>query len=381
VRILHITRNFPPATNGGISTAVGELVEASIDRGIDVGVISFDRWRPRVSAESYGTPLRQLGNGVTGWRINSPDQLTPAASWAAEYAPSVIHLHHSMLWEFADSLRQRCDAHLVTTVHVLQAELDELRQLTEPTLSSRAERSALEASDLITAPSEFAANRIRAQYPELEDRVQTLPPGIAITPRADAAATTASTAAAPTALYIGRFADVKGTAELLEVIPRILERVPTVKVVVAGGLPENPKVDRRWRRRFDGAVPQAFAHRFERFEWLDAAGVMDQLERATVLLAPSRIETLGLSVLEAMTFGVPAASTRCGGVESLVDHGVSGLLSAPRDIDALVENAVSLLADVDLANELGRNAAALARRDWTWSTRFDPLRRAYTRLG
>ncbi len=45
-----------------------------------------------------------------------------------------------------------------------------------------------------------------------------------------------------------------------------------------------------------------------------------------ILVMPSRTETLGLVVLEAMSSGLPVVAARAGGIPELIDHGVSGFL-------------------------------------------------------
>ena len=47
---------------------------------------------------------------------------------------------------------------------------------------------------------------------------------------------------------------------------------------------------------------------------------------ADVFVMPSRTETLGLVVLEAMSSGVPVVGARAGGIPEMIEDGVSGFL-------------------------------------------------------
>ncbi len=91
---------------------------------------------------------------------------------------------------------------------------------------------------------------------------------------------------------------------------------------------------------------------------------------ADVLVLPSRAETYGLVVTEALARGLPVIAADVGGVaEALGDGGGSrpGLLVTPDDADALAEALRSWLLDPDLRSDLRRAAAArrLTLRRWT----------------
>ena len=45
-----------------------------------------------------------------------------------------------------------------------------------------------------------------------------------------------------------------------------------------------------------------------------------------IFVMPSRTETLGLVVLEAMSSGVPVVAARAGGIPEMIEEGVSGYL-------------------------------------------------------
>lgn len=84
-----------------------------------------------------------------------------------------------------------------------------------------------------------------------------------------------------------------------------------------------------------------------------------------VLVCASREEGFGLVVLEAMAAGIPVVATRCGGSEDMVEHKVTGLLTAPEDPAALARAVSRVLADQDLADRLTAGAKLLHRRQFT----------------
>jgi glycosyltransferase involved in cell wall biosynthesis len=62
---------------------------------------------------------------------------------------------------------------------------------------------------------------------------------------------------------------------------------------------------------------------------------------------PAVREAYGLAMLEAQAAGLPVVAGREGGVAEVVQHGVTGLLTPPRDVQAFARAVEALLADPD----------------------------------
>jgi glycogen(starch) synthase len=380
MRVLHLTRDFPPRSAGGISTAVGGLVRASLAAGIPCAVISFDGWRPRAragatasaGAAGYAALAPVHEGGVDVLRAWAPAHVEAARAFALAHAPDVLHVHHDMLWPLATELRALLGCRAVLTVHVLQAEQDRLRGLAQGTLSSAAQARALAEADAVIAPSRAVGTRLADAVPDT--RLAVVPLGLDDTTSARAAA--AAPRSGTLVLYAGRFADINGTAELFAAIPRIAGRVPAARFAVGGGLPENRKAEARWLRRWHAQAPAGVQERVKFPGWLSPDALAALYAEAALLLAPSWFETFGLVVLEAMLHGVPVVATAAGALAERIAHERTGLLSAVRDVDALVDNAVRLLDDPALAARLGAAAAIEARRHG-WNVALPALVQVY----
>ena len=354
MRVLHLTRDFPPRINGGLSTAVGGMVRASVEAGLDCAVISFDAWRPN---KPRAEPLREEREaGAPVLRVSAPDQLDRARRWVGD--AEVIHVHDALLWPLAREISGRLR---VFTVHFAQAVGAALREIERPPASMTAEAAAFAEADRVTIPSAALAERL-AIAPE---KLRVVP--LAVHPEP-------ALSRAPVAgriLYTGRFADIKGLHDLAAAFGRLSHR--PAELVVAGGLPDSPKIDRRWRRRLAASLPEGLTLT----GWLDPEALRSEHERAAIVVVPSWFETFGLGALEAMQRAVPVVGTHTPGLASFLRDGVTGLLVPPRDPEALAAALLRLLREPRFAERLGRAAAEDVRARWLWSQRIGALVAAY----
>jgi len=109
----------------------------------------------------------------------------------------------------------------------------------------------------------------------------------------------------------------------------------------------------------------------------DQDQVRAELDRADVLLLPSLSEGISNAVLEAMAAGRPVVTTRCGGMDEVVDDGVDGILVDIGDHEAMAEQLVGLAGDPERHHRLGLAAADRADRDLDLSRQVRLFLEAY----
>ncbi|MDN3293472.1 glycosyltransferase family 4 protein [Streptomyces ficellus] len=101
-------------------------------------------------------------------------------------------------------------------------------------------------------------------------------------------------------------------------------------------------------------------------------GTVNPLEpewvKGSIAAVTSRLESFGMTIVEAMRCGLPVVSTDCPhGPGEIIEDGVDGRLVPVGDVDAIADALLGLIQDDDLRRRTGR--AALAA-----SERFDPVR-------
>jgi glycosyltransferase involved in cell wall biosynthesis len=85
-------------------------------------------------------------------------------------------------------------------------------------------------------------------------------------------------------------------------------------------------------------------------------------QSASVMLNPSTVDNMPISILEAWASGVPVVSTRVGGVPFLVDEGRNALLVEPGQPEAMAEAALRVLDSAALASSLAEAGRAAAEQ-------------------
>lgn len=111
----------------------------------------------------------------------------------------------------------------------------------------------------------------------------------------------------------------------------------------------------------------------------DQTAVREELERTDVLLLPSLSEGISNAVLEAMAAGRTVVTTRCGGMEEVVEHDVDGILVDVGDHDTMAEHLAALAGEPGRRQQLAEGAAVRADLDLDLSRQIRLFREVYER--
>ena len=149
-------------------------------------------------------------------------------------------------------------------------------------------------------------------------------------------------------LFLGRLGERKGIYVLLDALARVVERHPDVRLYCGG----DGDID----AARDAAKRFGVEDRVEFLGWVESSRRAELLATASVYVLPSFAEGLPMSLLEAMSAGLPVVTTPVGGIPEAITDGEEGLLVAPGDAVALSEAIARLLGDPGLRSAMGSRA-------------------------
>jgi glycosyltransferase involved in cell wall biosynthesis len=92
----------------------------------------------------------------------------------------------------------------------------------------------------------------------------------------------------------------------------------------------------------------------------------DVLVLPSIIDARGDTEGLGVALLDAMSYGIPAIASRVGGIPDIIEDGVSGLLVPPADPQALAEAIERVARDPAFARRLADAGRERLRTHFSW---------------
>jgi len=152
----------------------------------------------------------------------------------------------------------------------------------------------------------------------------------------------------PTVLTVARLAEEKGLDTSISAMKQLTKIDYNVNYRIVGDGPWAEKLRRQVVNAeiedivtFCGALPYD--------------DVIGELERADIFLLPSRVEELGVVLLEAQASCLPIVATSVGGIPDAVDSNNSALLVSPGDVNALTEIIKTLIDQPERWEQMGRH--------------------------
>ena len=343
MKIIHVIYSMEL---GGAEVLVAQLCRIQRANGHDVCVFAYSK-------------LGSVGEGLRdeGFEIYVPGEAPPARTMLRYYRqfarlrPDVVHCHNlAATLQGALSARLAGVRCVISTRHSLVAPPYDVAGEVKYNLIAR-------SCDVITGICEITCENLRGAPLAQKEKIVRVYNGASAVGRVDLAPLGEEfVKRGLTLVFVGRLAEVKDLGTLVRAVALASGKVPELQAWIVGDGPVKKDLEalakelgvedrvRFWGQRMDT----------ERF-----------FSAADVFAMSSVSEGLPMSLLQAMSLGVPAVLTDVGGMAEVLRLSGSGLLTPVGDSVAMSEALVRVAEDPALRAEFARRAAETYRAEFT----------------
>ncbi len=381
MRVLIVTREYPPASEGGISRRLSNLVPGLLRAGVDVGVVCFNGSsqfgekvfslapKSRILYTRSGEPnLSDTPSILTDiWRLDRK-----ASSLLSTGAYDLVQIEEPVFGPFILTSVPR-----VVTTHVTQiGEFYALFRLSGITRDPKRvafsgsvgwifDRVCLKKADVIVAVSQTIMNEVHKFYGVGDEKIRVIPNGVDFPNWLDKIEAKRKIGLKNLVfIYAGRLIYRKRVDDFLKALAMLRQRGQRdFSAYVVGSGPAHTfltdlasKLGMASHVKFTGHVSDDVFFKL--------------LEAADVFVLPSSYEGLPISVMEAMAYGCVPVVTNIPQMLGIVRSGENGLIYPLGDLELLCNALDEIASDVELRTSYARKARQSVKGlSWTAATK------------
>ena len=373
MKILMLTWEYPPRVVGGISKVVYDLSHRLIKDGHQVTVVTYRDGDTSYYEDDEGINVYRVDNymihpnNFVDWIMQLNFNMVAKASELMNKFGKfdVIHAHDWLVSYAAKSLKEAYDVPMVATIHATENGRNSgIHDETQRYINDSEWQLTYEASEVIVN-SNYMKNEIQRIFGLPYDKINVIPNGVKLDKfegierdydlRRQYAMDNEKII-----LYVGRLVYEKGVQNLIGAMPKILENYHDSKLVICGrgGMMDELKQE---------AHNLGIDEKVYFVGYCDAAKVQKMYINADIAVFPSTYEPFGIVALEGMLSGTPTVVSDVGGLNEIVEHGVTGMKSYAGNSNSIADSVLALLYDQELCNKVSKNAIEVVKEKYNWN--------------
>ncbi len=277
----------------------------------------------------------------------------------------LLHVHYSLPHATAAQLaREVTGKPYVTTLHGSDVTI-----LGNDPAYEKINTMSVDASDAVTAVSKFMADEAKNRLgvkskihviPNFVDHIKYQPaPCSLIESKGDDAITL---------IHVSNFRPVKRVEDLVYSMCVLTKEVPTARLILVGDGPDRHMVERLIDKLDLRKNIRMMGYRND---------IPEILRCADALVMSSETESAPLTILEAMSIGLPIIASKVGGIPEQVKDGHNGFLVPVKRPGAIAEAAAKLNSDTELQTRMGENSRKMVLEKFTVDKVLDQYMKVY----
>jgi|GEM_PF-3007061 glycosyltransferase involved in cell wall biosynthesis len=362
---------FVNVTLGSMQGINLELARHLKEKGVEVVILTYGKGRMEIIdgikkyfIKSFIPPSYMLGSYLPR-KLSVIDIFMSLLEVCKKEKVDLIHAFFAFPSDFSATLYKRLTG-TPCVVTVAGADVEVVSEIgyglrLDP-IENKAIRFALRYADMIIAPSSYAKN-CALQAGAKPNKLVIIPFGINREKIKDVPEHYTDKVRElfkiesqdKVILSVCRLHPKKGLKYLLYAIHKLKKNNENVRVIIVGEGPEKLALNMHVKQlkldryvTFTGFVPEQLKHAL--------------MKIADIYVLPSLSDSFPISVLEAMSHGLPVIITNNVGLSDFLKEESFGVLVKPRDIKGLACGILRLLENDDLREKMGRNAMKASMR-------------------
>ena len=374
MKILMLTWEYPPRVVGGISKVVYDLSHKMVKEGNEVTVVTYkDGDNVKYYENDKGVEVYRVDNymirpnNFIDWIMQlNFNMITKANEIINKNGKfDVIHAHDWLVAYSAKSIKESYNIPLISTIHATESGRNNgIHDETQRYINDSEWMLTYESSEVIVN-SNYMKNEVQRLFGLPYDKINVIPNGVNLQLfsnvnidydfRRQYAMDNEKII-----LYVGRLVYEKGIQNLIAAMPKILERYHDSKLIICG---RGGMIDelREQVKYLEIENKVYFAG------YCDSKKMQKMYKCADVAVFPSTYEPFGIVAIESMLSGTPTIVSDVGGLNEIIEHGVTGMKSYAGNANSVADSVLALLFDPKLCFNISQNAIKKVKENYNWS--------------
>lgn len=377
MKILFTSWEFPPNIIGGLGKHVYHLASQLVQDGHDIVVVTrhptgtnevnnptklVNHSGIKVIYTSEDPHLFSFSDDITSWVLAMQhsmlrESLKVLNGELPEWKPEVIHAHDWLVGETGIFFSEYYNVPLVTTIHATEAGRHN-GWLSKPLNQQihALEWWLCQKSDNIITCSQSMAQEVHTLFAVDSQKINIIHNGIDVK---NSWTYQPAYNNKQVLVYVGRLEYEKGIQDLIEIIPKLQEKYPKIRLTIVGSGTQYTALVSQVKDLglTDSVVFTGNVHTNE---------VENLLKAANLAVLPSIYEPFGLVALESAAVGTPIVAAKTGGLAEVIQNEVTGLTFPPRNKKYMFDAIDLSLQDPLSAKKRAKTARKKIEKDFTW---------------
>jgi D-inositol-3-phosphate glycosyltransferase len=376
MKILHISYHTSPFSKqlgnndaGGLNVYIKNILENLNDEDIQVTVITGEKSEPLeenyLKFSTYS--LFQETASINEKILLLPEFIELVTEFVNVNQIDLIHAHYWLSGLVAKEIKSKFGIPFIFTAHSYGKFID------EDSNRITSEYEILSKADLVTSSSKFEYNFLNQNYETQEQKLRIVYPGVNV----DLFKPT-STKKENTLLVVGRIQPQKGQINTLKLFHKLHMLSPDLKLNFVGGPSGND--GKEYLKTIENEIEQTGLK--NNVQFLNSATqeqLINEYNKAKIVVHASQYETFGLIALEANACGVPVVSINQGPLKETIENGQNGYIAESFEDENLILFCKNLLSDSEYQSKTQINCLNVAKQ-YDWKNTAKQLKEIYQEL-